>query len=47
MAARLIANGTRVEYYENTEGGHKASSTSKQLAKRIALGYMHLWKELK
>jgi len=47
MAARLIANNNEVEYYENMEGGHKGSSTSEQLAKRIALGYMHLWKQLK
>jgi prolyl oligopeptidase len=46
MAARLMAKGNEVEFYENLEGGHKGSSTSEQLAKRIALGYAHLWKQL-
>ncbi|MFT5520966.1 MAG: prolyl oligopeptidase, partial [Enterobacterales bacterium] len=46
MAARLMSKGNAVEFYENLEGGHKGSSTSEQLAKRIALGYAHLWKQL-
>lgn len=47
MAARLMAMGQQVEYYENMEGGHAGSSTSEQLAKRIALSFTHLWHYLK
>ena len=47
MAARMKAQGHKVEYFENLEGGHHGSSTSEQLAKRIALGFTHLWRELK
>ncbi len=47
MAAKLMALGQQVEYYENMEGGHAGSSTSEQLAKRIALAFTHLWQHLK
>lgn len=47
MAAKMRQQGHKIEYYENLEGGHKGSSTSEQLAKRITLGYTHLWKQLK
>jgi len=47
MAAKLISMGQEVEYYENMEGGHAGSSTSEQLAKRIALSFTHLWRHLK
>ena len=47
MAAKMMAYGYEVDYYENTEGGHKGSATSDQLAKRIALAYTHLWQQLK
>lgn len=47
MVAKMAAQGHKVDYYENTEGGHKGSSTSEQLAKRIAMGYTHLWQNLK
>lgn len=47
MAAKLMAMGQQVEYYENMEGGHAGSSTSEQLAKRIALSFTHLWHHLK
>jgi len=47
MATRLINMGNSVEYFENREGGHKGSSTSEQLAKRIALSFTHLWRVLK
>ncbi|RLA02672.1 MAG: S9 family peptidase [Gammaproteobacteria bacterium] len=47
MASRMLAQGHQVEYYENMEGGHHGSSTSEQLAKRIALGFTHLWMNLK
>ncbi|MBB3167995.1 prolyl oligopeptidase family serine peptidase [Simiduia aestuariiviva] len=46
MAARMKDFGQQVEYYENREGGHGGSSTKAQLAKRIALGYTHLWQNL-
>jgi len=47
MAAKLMAMGQPVDYYENMEGGHAGSSTSEQLAKRIALSFTHLWHRLK
>jgi prolyl oligopeptidase len=47
MAAKMQALGQTVEYYENMEGGHAGSATSEQLAKRIALAFTHLWKNLK
>jgi prolyl oligopeptidase len=47
MAARMKAYGNKVDYYENTEGGHKGSATSEQTAKRVALAFTHLWKHLK
>lgn len=46
MAGRMKAMGYDVEYYENREGGHGGSSTKEQLAKRVALGYTHLWQNL-
>ena len=39
--------GYKVYYYENTEGGHAAASTNKQLALRTALSYSYLWMLLK
>ena len=47
MAARMKAMGHSVEYYENLEGGHKGSATKEQTAKRIALAFTHLWRELR
>ncbi|MDN3639291.1 prolyl oligopeptidase family serine peptidase [Simiduia curdlanivorans] len=47
MAAKMKAQGHRVEYYENREGGHGGSSTKEQLAKRVALGYTLLWETLR
>lgn len=47
MAARMEALGHKVYYYENTEGGHAAASTNKQLALRTALSYSYLWMQLK
>ena len=46
MAAKLKSLGQTVEYYENMEGGHKGSSTKEQMAKRIALAFTHLWRQL-
>ena len=45
--ARLQAQGHQVWYYENTEGGHGASVTNEQLAYRLALSYVHLWRSLR
>lgn len=47
MAARMLAMNQTVEYYENIEGGHKGSATTEQLARRIALSFAHLWRQLK
>ena len=44
--ARLLDLGQEVYYWENIEGGHGASSTNEQTARRIALSYTHLWREL-
>jgi prolyl oligopeptidase len=46
MAARMMAQGHEVYYYENLEGGHGGSSTPEQLAWRVALSYALLWKAL-
>ena len=45
--ARLQELGHEVWYYENTEGGHGGSSTNEQLAYRVALSYVHLWRHLR
>jgi prolyl oligopeptidase len=47
MVAKMEGLGHKVYYYENTEGGHAAASTNKQLALRTALSYSYLWKQLK
>lgn len=45
--AKMIELGyNETLYYENTEGGHGASSTNEQLGYRLALAYTHLWKRL-
>lgn len=45
--AKMIELGyTDTLYYENTEGGHHASSTNEQLAYRLALAYTHLWERI-
>ncbi|ACB73817.1 prolyl oligopeptidase family serine peptidase [Opitutus terrae] len=46
MAARMIALGYAVDYYENTEGGHHGSVTSEQLATRVARTFAFLWEKL-
>jgi prolyl oligopeptidase len=46
--AKMIELGYKETlYYENTEGGHGASSTNEQLAYRLALAYTHLWGHLR
>jgi prolyl oligopeptidase len=47
MVAKMESLGYKVYYYENTEGGHAAASTNKQLALRTALSYSYLWMLLK
>ena len=47
VAARMFSMGYHdVWYYENTEGGHHASSTHEQLAYRLAVAYTLLWEHL-
>ena len=47
MVAKMEGLGHKVYYYENTEGGHAAASTNRQLALRTALSYSDLWMQLK
>jgi prolyl oligopeptidase len=47
MAAKMEGMGCKVYYYENTEGGHAAAATNRQLALRAALSYSYLWMQLK
>lgn len=46
MAAKMIAQGHRVKYFENIEGGHSASANLMQLAKRKGLEFSWLYQEL-
>lgn len=46
MAAKMIDMGNKIYYYENTEGGHGASSTNEQRAKFYALMYSYLLMKL-
>jgi len=46
MAAKMIAQGHRVKYFENIEGGHSASANLLQLAKRKGLEFRWLYQEL-
>ena len=46
MTAKMEAQGHKVYYYENTEGGHAASTTNKQRAYSSALIYTFLWQQL-
>lgn len=47
MAAKMIDMGYPVLYYENTEGGHAASSTNEQRAKSNALNYAYFLMKLR
>jgi prolyl oligopeptidase len=47
MAAKMLAFGDEIDYFENIEGGHHGFSTNEQLAHRLALSYTHLWNHLK
>lgn len=46
MVARMLDQGHRVLYFENTEGGHSAAANLKQQARLSALEYVYLWKML-
>lgn len=46
MAARMMAQGHDVLYYENIEGGHGSAANNAQLADRQALEFAFLWSQL-
>jgi len=46
MVARMQAQGHRVSYYENLEGGHGGAADNPQAAYMWALAYTYLWNEL-
>ena len=47
MAAKMMALGHEVEYYENLEGGHAGSSNNPQTAFLTALSYSYLLEHLR
>jgi prolyl oligopeptidase len=47
MAAKMEDMGHKVYYYENTEGGHAAAVTNRQIALKEALNLTYLWMQLK
>ncbi|MBB5867126.1 prolyl oligopeptidase [Allocatelliglobosispora scoriae] len=47
MAARLLAHGYDVSYYENVEGGHGTAADSSQRAFLTALKFDFLWRTLR
>jgi prolyl oligopeptidase len=46
MVARMQAQGHRVSYYENLEGGHGGAADNPQTAYMWSLTYTYLWDEL-
>lgn len=46
MAARMLAQGHAVSYFENVEGGHGGGADSVQRAKMMALEFIFLWRVL-
>jgi prolyl oligopeptidase len=46
MAARMLALGQPVLYYENIEGGHGGAADNAQKAFMQALEFSHLWQQL-
>ncbi len=46
MAAKMLAAGADVRYFENIEGGHGAGATNAQTAHTFALQYRFLWEKL-
>jgi prolyl oligopeptidase len=47
MVAKMEAEGHKVYYYENTEGGHGGAANLEQIVLRSALEFTYLWKKLK
>jgi len=47
MAAKMLAQGHSVYYFEHLEGGHGAGSINRQRAELTALEYAFLWKTLR
>ncbi len=47
MAAKMLAQGHDVLYYENTEGGHAGAANNRQQARMSALGYVFMMRELR
>lgn len=46
MAAKMLAAGKDVRYYENIEGGHGGAANNAQAAHMNALAYTFLWQQL-
>lgn len=46
MAARMLAQGHDLLYYENTEGGHGGAADNAQRAHLLALEFAYLWQQL-
>jgi prolyl oligopeptidase len=46
MAARMLAQGHRVLYFENIEGGHGGAADNAQRAHVQALEMSYLWRQL-
>jgi prolyl oligopeptidase len=46
MAARMMAQGHQVLFYENTDGGHAAAADHKQAAEMWALSFVYLAEKL-
>jgi prolyl oligopeptidase len=42
MAAKMLAQGHEVIYFENVEGGHGAGVTPEQRAESLALSFAYL-----
>jgi prolyl oligopeptidase len=46
MAAKMLAQGHELLYYENIEGGHGGAADNEQRATLQALEYSYLWQQL-
>jgi prolyl oligopeptidase len=46
MAAKMLAQGHDVMFYENTDGGHAAAANHKQSAEMWALSFVYLREKL-
>jgi len=47
MAAKMLAQGHELLYYERIEGGHGSGSTNEQRANQSALEWAYLWMKLR